>query len=285
MLFSMTGYGEAEAFTPRGKLRVQLKSLNSKNFELNFRANPSFQQFELDAKKQLFKKLKRGKIELFVVEDSTNIAAHKINRTVVAEYMKQLKSISAAPDEILFPLTLRMPDALKNLNKKTTSSQIKELKKLLDKSIDKLILYRINEGKSIEKYLRNKILNIEKKLNKIEKGNQLRIKRRKSKLIEKLKKINIKIDKERLEQEVFYYIEKLDINEEINRLKHHTVFFKQELNNKDIVKGKKLGFISQEIGREINTVGSKANDVSLQKLVVQIKDLVEQIKEQVPNIL
>ena len=93
MLFSMTGYGEAEAFTPRGKLRVQLKSLNSKNFELNFRANPSFQQFELDAKKQLFKKLKRGKIELFVVEDSTNIAAHKINRTVVAEYMKQLKSI------------------------------------------------------------------------------------------------------------------------------------------------------------------------------------------------
>jgi len=281
----MTGYGEAEAFTPRGKLRVQLKSLNSKNFELNFRANPSFQQFELDAKKQLFKKLKRGKIELFVVEDSTNIAAHKINRTVVAEYMKQLKSISAAPDEILFPLTLRMPDALKNLNKKTTSSQIKELKKLLDKSIDKLILYRINEGKSIEKYLRNKILNIEKKLNKIEKGNQLRIKRRKSKLIEKLKKINIKIDKERLEQEVFYYIEKLDINEEINRLKHHTVFFKQELNNKDIVKGKKLGFISQEIGREINTVGSKANDVSLQKLVVQIKDLVEQIKEQVPNIL
>lgn len=285
MLFSMTGYGEAEAFTPRGKLRVQLKSLNSKNFELNFRANPSFQQFELDAKKQLFKKLKRGKIELFVVEDSTNIAAHKINRTVVSEYMKQLKSISAAPDEILFPLTLRMPDALKNLNKKTTSSQIKELKKLLDKSIDKLILYRINEGKSIEKYLRNKILNIEKKLNKIEKGNQLRIKRRKSKLIEKLKKINIKIDKERLEQEVFYYIEKLDINEEINRLKHHTVFFKQELNNKDIVKGKKLGFISQEIGREINTVGSKANDVSLQKLVVQIKDLVEQIKEQVPNIL
>ena len=281
----MTGYGEAEAFTPRGKLRVQLKSLNSKNFELNFRANPSFQQFELDAKKQLFKKLKRGKIELFVVEDSTNIAAHKINRTVVAEYMKQLKSISAAPDEILFPLTLRMPDALKNLNKKTTSSQIKELKKLLDKSIDKLILYRTNEGKSIEKYLRNKILNIEKKLNKIEKGNQLRIKRRKSKLIEKLKKINIKIDKERLEQEVFYYIEKLDINEEINRLKHHTVFFKQELNNKDIVKGKKLGFISQEIGREINTVGSKANDVSLQKLVVQIKDLVEQIKEQVPNIL
>ena len=281
----MTGYGEAEAFTPRGKLRVQLKSLNSKNFELNFRANPSFQQFELDAKKQLFKKLKRGKIELFVVEDSTNIAAHKINRTVVSEYMKQLKSISAAPDEILFPLTLRMPDALKNLNKKTTSSQIKELKKLLDKSIDKLILYRINEGKSIEKYLRNKILNIEKKLNKIEKGNQLRIKRRKSKLIEKLKKINIKIDKERLEQEVFYYIEKLDINEEINRLKHHTVFFKQELNNKDIVKGKKLGFISQEIGREINTVGSKANDVSLQKLVVQIKDLVEQIKEQVPNIL
>lgn len=285
MLFSMTGYGEAEAFTSMGKLRVQLKSLNSKNFELNFRANPSFQQFELDAKKQLFKKLKRGKIELFVVEDSTNIAAHKINRTVVAEYMKQLKSISAAPDEILFPLTLRMPDALKNLNKKTTSSQIKELKKLLDKSIDKLILYRINEGKSIEKYLRNKILNIEKKLNKIEKGNQLRIKRRKSKLIEKLKKINIKIDKERLEQEVFYYIEKLDINEEINRLKHHTVFFKQELNNKDIVKGKKLGFISQEIGREINTVGSKANDVSLQKLVVQIKDLVEQIKEQVPNIL
>ena len=281
----MTGYGEAEAFTSRGKLSVQLKSLNSKNFELNFRANPSFQQFELDAKKQLFKKLKRGKIELFVVEDSTNIAAHIINRTVVAEYMKQLKSISAAPDEILFPLTLRMPDALKNLNKKTTSSQIKELKKLLDKSIDKLILYRINEGKSIEKYLRNKILNIEKKLNKIEKGNQLRIKKRKSKLIEKLKKINIKIDKERLEQEVFYYIEKLDINEEINRLKHHTVFFKQELNNKDIVKGKKLGFISQEIGREINTVGSKANDVSLQKLVVQIKDLVEQIKEQVPNIL
>ena len=285
MLFSMTGYGEAEAFTSRGKLSVQLKSLNSKNFELNFRANSSFQQFELDAKKQLLKKLKRGKIELFVVEDSTNIAAHKINRTVVAEYMKQLKSISAAPDEILFPLTLRMPDALKNLNKKTTSSQIKELKKLLDKSIDKLILYRINEGKSIEKYLRNKILNIEKKLNKIEKGNQLRIKKRKSKLIEKLKKINIKIDKERLEQEVFYYIEKLDINEEINRLKHHTVFFKQELNNKDIVKGKKLGFISQEIGREINTVGSKANDVSLQKLVVQIKDLVEQIKEQVPNIL
>ncbi len=285
MLFSMTGYGEAEAFTSRGKLSVQLKSLNSKNFELNFRANSSFQQFELDAKKQLLKKLKRGKIELFVVEDSTNIAAHKINRAVVAEYMKQLKSISAAPDEILFPLTLRMPDALKNLNKKTTSSQIKELKKLLDKSIDKLILYRINEGKSIEKYLRNKILNIEKKLNKIEKGNQLRIKKRKSKLIEKLKKINIKIDKERLEQEVFYYIEKLDINEEINRLKHHTVFFKQELNNKDIVKGKKLGFISQEIAREINTVGSKANDVTLQKLVVQIKDLVEQIKEQVPNIL
>tara|TARA_B100001248_G_scaffold34323_1_gene21994 strand:+ start:32 stop:877 length:846 start_codon:yes stop_codon:yes gene_type:complete len=281
----MTGYGEAEAFTSRGKLSVQLKSLNSKNFELNFRANSSFQQFELDAKKQLLKKLKRGKIELFVVEDSTNIAAHKINRAVVAEYMKQLKSISAAPDEILFPLTLRMPDALKNLNKKTTSSQIKELKKLLDKSIDKLILYRINEGKSIEKYLRNKILNIEKKLNKIEKGNQLRIKKRKSKLIEKLKKINIKIDKERLEQEVFYYIEKLDINEEINRLKHHTVFFKQELNNKDIVKGKKLGFISQEIAREINTVGSKANDVTLQKLVVQIKDLVEQIKEQVPNIL
>lgn len=285
MLFSMTGYGEAEAFTSRGKLSVQLKSLNSKNFELNFRANSSFQQFELDAKKQLLKKLKRGKIELFVVEDSTNIAAHKINRAVVAEYMKQLKSISAAHDEILFPLTLRMPDALKNLNKKTTSSQIKELKKLLDKSIDKLILYRINEGKSIEKYLRNKILNIEKKLNKIEKGNQLRIKKRKSKLIEKLKKINIKIDKERLEQEVFYYVEKLDINEEINRLKHHTAFFKQELNNKDIVKGKKLGFISQEIGREINTVGSKANDVSLQKLVVQIKDLVEQIKEQVPNIL
>ena len=163
----MTGYGEAEASTSRGKLSVQLKSLNSKNFELNFRANSSFQQFELDAKKQLLKKLKRGKIELFVVEDSTNIAAHKINRAVVAEYMKQLKSISAAPDEILFPLTLRMPDALKNLNKKTTSSQIKELKKLLDKSIDKLILYRINEGKSIEKYLRNKILNIEKKLNLI----------------------------------------------------------------------------------------------------------------------
>lgn len=286
MIFSMTGYGKAEHNTQGKKLRIEVKSLNSKSLDLNFRVPSKYRGLELHARKELAALLHRGKLEVNVFEEWVAAQeAAQLNTAVVENYLEQLKGIQSLSNETLLPLAMRLPNVLAPTNDELSEEEQEVFLNTLTDAATKLVAYRQHEGISLAQDLNAQLGQIDTQLKHIAEEAPLRIEERRQKLEDNLQQISVEYDQERLEQELVYYLEKWDINEELVRLQHHLEYFHATLAEDTPTKGKKLGFIAQEIGREINTIGSKANDAGLQKRVVMMKDALERIKEQVLNAL
>ena len=291
MIKSMTGYASESFIINSTKFIVEIKSVNSKILDLNIRFPHFLKSYENDLRQEISSKLFRGKIELNVSSEiGKNSDEISVNKAIVNNYIQQLKKINNldtsdfSSEKEYLKIAMRLPNAYssKSIELNTTEVQI-----IIDKiSIVTTNLndYRAKEGSEMEKDFRNKISLIKKLLGDIENIEKERISKKRDKLLEEFKKIGLEIDNNRLEQEMIYYLEKFDINEEIIRLKSNILIFEDTLQSNHPV-GKKLGFICQEIGREINTIGSKANDANLQKHVIEMKDNLEKIKENILNIL
>jgi uncharacterized protein (TIGR00255 family) len=291
MIKSMTGYGKSVAETPQKKVTIEIKSLNSKQLDFNSKVPWLYKEKEPEIKSLISQKLERGKIDLSIYCDNLNDEnIPSINKMIVKNYYNQLKEIS---DELKLDLNehilstiLRLPDTLKTEKLELDEDEWKLIKSQLLEAVSMLDLYRIEEGYALEKDIRNNLARITLSLENIETFETGRIQKVRDKLLlilnENVKSENI--DKNRFEQELIFYLEKFDINEEKVRLRKHCEYFLESLDTPS-PNGKILNFITQEIGREINTIGSKANDASIQKLVVMMKDDLEKIKEQTLNIL
>ncbi|WP_456376591.1 YicC/YloC family endoribonuclease [Lutibacter sp.] len=285
MIQSMTGYGKTVLQISTKKITIELKSLNSKNLDLNVRIPPYYREKELDIRKKLATTLVRGKVDFSIfIENNEGEASSKINEIVVKEYMNQLKTIVDSNEIELLKMAIRLPDSLKTEREELDENEWEQIENSINETIHKINKYRIDEGVSMQTDFNLRISLIEELLEKVIEIDPKRIAHVKEKIQKSIAELETKIDESRFEQELIYYIEKLDITEEKVRLKNHLDYFKKEL-QKTTSNGKKLGFITQEIGREINTIGSKSNFADMQKLVVQMKDELEKIKEQNLNIL
>jgi uncharacterized protein (TIGR00255 family) len=291
MIKSMTGYGKSIAETPQKKITIEIKSLNSKQLDLNFKIPWLYKEKELDIKSLISQKLDRGKIDLSIFCDNLDdefIPA--INKSIVINYYNQLKEISEELNldlnEHILSTIMRLPETLKTEKHELNEEEWNLVKQQLLEAINMLDLYRIEEGNALEKDIRNNLKRIISSLENIESFEEGRIKKVREKLLSILNEnVNSEnIDKNRFEQELIFYLEKFDINEEKIRLRKHCEYFLESMET-PAPNGKILSFITQEIGREINTIGSKANDASIQKLVVMMKDDLEKIKEQTLNVL
>ncbi|RPG61197.1 MAG: YicC family protein [Flavobacteriaceae bacterium TMED220] len=285
MIQSMTGFGKSESLLFSKNISIEIRSLNSKNLDLNLRLPNTLKEFEPLLREKISKKLKRGKIDFnLTIENLNETNLNQINKTIIEDYINQLQQINKSEKTELLKIAIKLPDSIKIKKQKLENNFVTKIISLSNKVIDQVIKFRIKEGGSLKKDFNLRIKNLNKFLNKINNYDL----NRKEKISSKLKKIintlNIEIDKNRFEQELIYYIEKFDINEEKIRLESHLKFFAETLKNEKY-NGKKLGFISQEIGREINTIGSKSNDLFIQKIVVEMKDELEKIKEQILNVL
>ena len=287
MILSMTGYGKAENNHENKNISVEIRSLNSKNLDLKLRMPPVYKEKEMQIRKMLSSLLQRGKADVNItVEDLDEKPQNNINLPVLKAYLEQLKNLSPQADETgLIAAVLRLPDVLQPEKESLSEAEWQSLQKTLQEAADRLIQYRKDEGVSLENDLRQRIKNIRKHLQNIDKLDKNRIERIKKRLLEALQQLKQEIDSNRFEQELIYYLEKFDINEEKVRLQNHLNYFEKQLDKPVTAKGKKLGFIAQEMGREINTIGSKANDSQIQQEVVKMKDELEKIKEQVLNAL
>ena len=285
MIISMTGFGKSETKFQRKKLSVEIRSLNSKNIDLSFRIPYKYREIESKIRTKINGELSRGKIDLLInINLQDEDKSSSLNYTVIKKYIDELKKISDSSEAELLKMAIRLPESIKIEKEDISKEEKKILFKIIDRAIIKLNQYRTSEGKSIEKDFKSRIKSIFKLVKNIDKLAPKR-KEKIRKKIEVLSKQNLKeIDNKRMEQEIFYFIEKLDINEEIVRLKSNLKYFEKIMSEKS-PNGKKLTFITQEIGREINTLGSKANDEGLQKTVVEMKDELEKIKEQLLNVL
>ena len=267
-------------------MTVEVRALNSKNLELNLRLPYSYRSWEDELRTAIKPQLLRGKVDVnFNVNHQGAAAAAELNKDVISDYIKQLSEIADVNPAELLPIATRLPDALQSAEVLPDDNQKKELFGLVQQAIKQLIDYQTAEGKAMIKDLNAQIETIEKGLEHVNDKKDLRIQQVRSKLQDNLKILGVDVDQNRFQQELIFYLEKFDINEEIVRLQQHLLYFCEVMNNKTETKGKKLGFIAQEIGREVNTIGSKANDASLQKEIVQMKDALERIKEQLLNIL
>ena len=285
MIQSMTGYGKTVLQLPTKKITVELKSLNSKNLDLNVRIPSYYREKELDLRKKLASSLERGKIDFSIyIENNGGEVSSKVNENTVKEYMSQLRNIVDANDIELLKMAVRLPDTLKTEREELDEEEWSQIGNSINETIVEINKYRSDEGLSLLKDFVLRISNIESLLNQVIELDPQRIEHVKEKLKKGIEELEAKVDQNRFEQELIYYIEKLDITEEKVRLKNHLDYFKSALKSDDS-NGKKLGFITQEIGREINTIGSKANFADMQKLVVQMKDELEKIKEQNLNVL
>lgn len=285
MIQSMTGYGKAMVQLPTKKITIEIKSLNSKNIDLNARVPSYYREKELEMRKTIAAKLERGKIDFSIfVELTAEETAAKVNKPIVLEYINQLREIASANDFEMLKLAVKLPDALKVEREELDDLEWEKVDEALEESLQKIIKYRKDEGAVLQNEFKNRIGNIQNLLEKIIKLDVARVEKIRERLHNSLAEIMADFDQNRLEQELIFYLEKLDITEEIVRLKNHLSYFEDELTNKES-NGKKLGFISQEMGREINTIGSKANDAPMQKKVVMMKDELEKIKEQLLNVL
>lgn len=287
----MTGYGRATATCKGKKIHVEIKSLNSKTLDLSTRIAPLYREKEMEIRQTITARLIRGKVDFSIwIEKDAATDATPINTALVENYYRQIKDIAAAtgiPEpEDWFLTLLRMPDV-------TAKSDVEELDdeewdvagKAIDEAIDALIAFRNQEGAALERKFTEKIDNIAALLKSIEPYEKARVEKIKARIVEGLKTIpDVEYDKNRLEQELIYYIEKLDISEEKQRLANHLAYFRETMKENG-GQGKKLVFIAQEMGREINTTGSKSNNAEMQNIVVKMKDELEQIKEQVLNAL
>ena len=288
MIQSMTGYGKSVLHLPSKKVTIEVKSLNSKNLDLNTRIPSYYREKELDVRKKLASSLVRGKVDFSIyVEMTADETSTTVNTGVVREYMQQLRNVTqvgSSDDVELMKMAVRMPDALKTEREELDDEEWKQIDAHIDEALKEIIQYRIDEAKSLEEDFRTRIFNIKEALENVKELDGERIENVKERLQKALDDLKVEVDENRFEQELIYYLEKLDINEEKVRLANHLEYFLEQLATEDS-NGKKLGFIVQEIGREINTTGSKANFAPMQKLVIQMKDELEKIKEQILNVL
>ena len=280
----MTGFGREEKLINSNKIVIEIRTLNSKGLDINFKVHESFSFIGEYLRKSVKEKLIKGKVDVILdIEDTNEDLLIPFNKSKIKAYIKELRK-DFKIDESQIISNLLIGNSYINSNITFNKSEEKKIKILLDKVIQKQIKYRRTEGEAIGKDLKKSISKINNYINKVVSVESNRIKDKKKKFKSYFNELNDKYDKSRLEQEIIYYIEKLDINEEIVRLQHHLKFFSSEMKKKEI-KGKKLSFISQEIGREINTIGSKANNFEIQSMVVNMKEELERIKENVLNIL
>ena len=290
MIQSMTGYGKATAELHDKKINVEIKSLNSKAMDLSARIAPAYREKEMEIRNEISRTLERGKVDFFVYSEAIGKeASAQINIPVLEGYFQQVKEASvklgiAMPDD-WFSILLRLPDAMSSESQEIDETELNALRKAVDQAISQLEEFRIQEGAMLQHLFEEKIANIAHLLQEVEPYEKERIEKIKGRIIDALNKIdNFDYDKNRFEQEMIFYIEKLDINEEKHRLDNHLKYFLETLQSGK-GQGKKLGFISQEMGREINTLGSKSNHAEMQRIVVRMKDELEQIKEQVLNVM
>ena len=285
----MTGFGNASLDSEFGKISLDIKSLNSKNLDLNYSLNPIFRNIEGDIRSILTNTLKRGKIDFKInFKISEKNFNSNLNHDVIKSYIKDLKKIT--PETLidsseLLKIAITLPNSIETNRPDLNQNLLDTIKELVKNAVKELIDFRIQEGISMEKDLLSNLDLIKNTMIQIEQlvpDRMISIRKRLKKTLDNIK---VEIDLNRFEQELIYYLEKFDINEEIVRLKNHLIYFKKTINESQIEKGKKLIFISQEIGREINTIGSKSNNLPIQQAVVEMKNELEKIKEQLLNIL
>jgi uncharacterized protein (TIGR00255 family) len=288
MIQSMTGYGKSVLHLSDKKVTIEIKSLNSKNVELHVPSPSDYRVKELAVRKELASSLVRGKVDFSIyIEMTADETSTTVNKGVVAEYMQQLRNVvqtGSSNDVELLKMAVKMPDALKTEREELNEDEWSEINVKIKEAIKEIIQYRIDEAASLEDDFKLRIKNIESFLVEVKSFDEARIEFVKERLKKAIDELKVTADENRFEQELIYYLEKLDINEEKVRLGNHLSYFLQELETPDS-NGKKLGFIVQEIGREINTIGSKANFAPMQKAVIQMKNELEKIKEQILNVL
>ena len=288
----MTGFGKATVAYKEKKINVEVKSLNSKALDLSTRITPLYREKEMEIRQFIAKNLERGKIDFSIwIEKDVVADATPINMALVENYYQQIKKISAQtgiPEPADWYATpLRLPDVTTKTDvEELTDEEWKAAQQAIDEAVNHLIEFRRQEGAALQKKFTEKVDNIQALLASIEPYEKSRVEKIKTNIVNGLQQIpNVEYDKNRLEQELIYYIEKLDISEEKQRLSNHLKYFRETMNEEGHGVGKKLGFIAQEMGREINTTGSKSNQAEMQNIVVKMKDELEQIKEQVLNAL
>lgn len=286
MILSMTGFGKASLQLPTKKITVEVKSLNSKGLDLNVRMPSIYREMELGLRNQIAQKLERGKVDFSLfIEITGEETSSKINAPIVKGYIAQMKEILPNADETeLMKMAVRMPDALKTERDEIDENEWKQIQTVIDEAVANMLNFRTSEGAALEKEFVQRIENIRNFMNQALELDPERIAAIKERLQTAIDELKVEVDSNRFEQELIYYLEKLDITEEKVRLGNHLDYFIQTLAGSE-ANGRKLGFITQEMGREINTMGSKSNHAEMQKLVVMMKDELEKIKEQVLNVL
>ena len=288
MIQSMTGYGKSVLQLPTKKVSIEIKSLNSKNLDLNVRIPSYYKEKELSVRKKLATALVRGKVDFSIfVEMTADETSTVINHGVVKQYIQQLKGVlqtETTSDIELLKMAVKMPDALKTEREELDENEWKLIDIHIGEAIKEIVQYRLDEAASLELDFQERIVNIRKYLEEVKALDKDRIDHIKIRLKKAIDDLKVETDENRFEQELIYYLEKLDINEEKVRLANHLDYFLETLASPES-NGKKLGFVIQEIGREINTTGSKANFAPMQKAVIQMKNELEQIKEQILNVL
>ena len=291
MIQSMTGYGKSVVTFNEKKIHVEIKSLNSKALDLSTRIAPLYREKEMEIRQMVSKALLRGKVDFSIwVEKDASADATPVNAALVENYYRQIKALSASagiPEpQDWFATLLRLPDVMVKVEvEELCDDEWAVVRRGVEESLAALVSFREQEGAALYRKFSEKLDNIAALLASIEPYEKSRVEKIRARIVEGLKSIpDVEYDKNRLEQELIYYIEKLDINEEKQRLANHLKYFRETLDD-EIGQGKKLGFIAQEMGREINTTGSKSNNAEMQNIVVKMKDELEQIKEQVLNVL
>ena len=291
MILSMTGFGKADAEFKGKKIHAEIKSLNSKSLDMSARISPIYREHEMEIRAMVSEKLLRGKVDFILTTESTDdVAVVSINEKAVKNYIGQIRDMSARnginePAE-WWPLLLRLPETTTPVEQEHLSEEEwTVVKKVISEAVDMLLQFRAQEGLALQHKFGEKIDNIGKLLGEVEPYEKSRVEKIRARIKDGLAELkDVEINEGRLEQEMIYYIEKLDVNEEKQRLANHLKYFRETM-DRTPGQGKKLGFISQEMGREINTLGSKSNLAEMQNIVVKMKDELEQIKEQVLNAL
>jgi uncharacterized protein (TIGR00255 family) len=286
MIQSMTGFGKATLQLPTKKITVEVKSLNSKGLDLSVRMPSTYREMELGLRNQIALKLERGKVDFSIfIESTAEQTSTKVNVPIVKAYINQLREVYADADETeLMKMAIRMPDTLKTEREEIDENDWAEIQKVILEALDYIGDFRKDEGASLEKEFKLRIGNIRQYMNAALALDPERVQAIKDRLQTAISELKVNVDENRFEQELIYYLEKLDITEEKVRLTNHLDYFLETINGTE-ANGRKLGFITQEMGREINTMGSKSNHAQMQKLVVMMKDELEKIKEQVLNVL
>ena len=286
MIQSMTGFGKASLQMPTKKITVEVKSLNSKGLDLGVRMPSTYREMELGLRNQIALKLERGKVDFSIfIESTAEQTSTKVNVPIVKAYIEQLRSVYADADETeLMKMAIRMPDTTKTEREEIDENDWVQIQTVIEEALQNILNFRRDEGASLEKEFQLRIGNIRQYMNDALALDPERVQAIKDRLQTAISELKVNVDENRFEQELIYYLEKLDITEEKVRLTNHLDYFLETINGTE-ANGRKLGFITQEMGREINTMGSKSNHAQMQKLVVMMKDELEKIKEQVLNVL